>query len=96
MSRFTASVSPQDTPDRKYIEAAQDSALNTALENAGFGVQLCDFVQSTGSGYYGSEIPVSMVTEVQSTIATKVVLAEPARKPTTVKPVGAPSMATMC
>lgn len=93
LSRFTASVSSQDTPDGKYVEAAQDSALNIALENAGFGVQLCDFVQSTGSGYYGSEIPVSVVTELQSTTATKVVPAEPTRKPTTVKPAATPSVA---
>lgn len=93
LSRFTASVSPEEAPDGKYVEAAQDSALNTALENAGFGVQLCDFVQSTGSGYYGSEIPVSMVTELQSPAATKVVPTESTCKPATVKPVVTPPVA---
>lgn len=66
LSRFTASVSSEEIPDGKYVEAAQDSALNTALENAGFGIQLCDFVQNTSSSWYGSEISVSAVENVNA------------------------------
>ena len=85
LSRFTASVSPQETPDGKYVEAAQDSALNTALENAGFGVQLCDFVQSAGSSRYGSEIPASAVANAKAAAAATAPLKAPAEKPVSVE-----------
>lgn len=39
-SSFTATKSTKET--RGYIRAAQDEALNVALDNAGFGIQLCD------------------------------------------------------
>ncbi len=70
LSRFTASVSSQEIPDGKYVEAAQDSALNTALENAGFGIQLCDFVQNTSSNWYGSEISASAVANAKAAEST--------------------------
>lgn len=39
-SRFTATKTAQETAG--YIRAAQDEALTVALDNAGFGIQLCD------------------------------------------------------
>ncbi len=43
VSSFTSHKSAQETPD--YIRAAQDEALKMALDNAGFGIQLCDVTQ---------------------------------------------------
>ena len=61
LARFTSTVSAQEVPDGKFVQAAQDAALNEALENAGFGIQLCDLVEGTGTARYGSEVPLSAV-----------------------------------
>lgn len=61
LASFTSTQKAHDIPGGLYIRAAQDEALNEALDNAGFGIQLCDVAQvSDGSGY-GSEIPLSQV-----------------------------------
>jgi len=44
----------------QYIRNAQEEALNEALDNAGFGIQLSDLVESSGNGY-GSEVLLSQV-----------------------------------
>ena len=49
---YTASVANEGTPDGKYAEKAQNEAVDNALSDAGFGIQIADC-------YYGSEIPVS-------------------------------------
>ena len=48
ISSFTATQTAKDEPE--YIRAAQDEALNEALDNAGFGIQLCDMPQTPDSG----------------------------------------------
>lgn len=48
ISSFTATQTVKDGPE--YIRAAQDEALNEALDNAGFGIQLCDMPQMPDSG----------------------------------------------
>ena len=77
-SCFTANKAAKETPG--YIRAAQDEALNEALDNAGFGIQLCDVAQvSDGSGF-GSEIPLSQVEAYAQTTTfagTPVLEAEP-------------------
>lgn len=58
LASFTSTQMAQNVPGGLYIRAAQDEALNEALDNAGFGIQLCDVAQvSDGSGF-GSEIPL--------------------------------------
>lgn len=58
ISSFTSTRMAKDAPGGQYIRAAQDEALNEALDNAGFGIQLCDVAQvSDGSGL-GSVIPL--------------------------------------
>lgn len=47
-SSFTSNKTAQETTD--YIRAAQDEALKEALDNAGFGIQLCDVTQAVGDG----------------------------------------------
>lgn len=62
LARVTSTMTVQEAPNGKYIEAAQDAALNEALENAGFGIQLCDFVECDGRSGFGSEITLDAVT----------------------------------
>ena len=66
LARFTSTVSAQEVPDGKFVQAAQDAALNEALENAGFGIQLCDLVEGSGTARYGSEVPLSAVKEARN------------------------------
>lgn len=66
LARFTSSVSAGDVKDGQYISAAKDTALNEALENAGFGIQLCDLVEGAGDSRYGSEIPLAQVSAAHS------------------------------
>ena len=66
LARFTSTVSAQEVPDGKFVQAAQDAALNEALENAGFGIQLCDLVEGAGTARYGSEVPLSAVIEARN------------------------------
>lgn len=49
---YTASVANEGTPDGSYAEKAQNEAVDNALSDAGFGIQVAD-------RYYGSEVPVS-------------------------------------
>ncbi len=63
LARVTSTMTVQEAPSGKYIEAAQDAALNEALENAGFGIQLCDFVECDGRNSFGSEVALDAVTE---------------------------------
>lgn len=42
IANFTAAVEKTQAPAGRYVQAAQDEALKTALDNAGFGIQLCE------------------------------------------------------
>lgn len=42
IANFTATVLEKDAPGGAYVRAAQDEALDVALDNAGFGIQLCE------------------------------------------------------
>ena len=42
IANFTAAVEKAQAPAGRYVQAAQDEALKTALDNAGFGIQLCE------------------------------------------------------
>lgn len=55
-SSYTATKTVKESSG--YIRDAQNEALSVALENAGFGIQLCDVAQISG-GQHGSDIPVS-------------------------------------
>lgn len=85
LASFTSTQKAHDIPGGLYIRAAQDEALNEALDNAGFGIQLCDVAQvSDGSGY-GSEIPLSQVnvaaqTEAPADVSSSGTVAEPSEK----------------
>ena len=49
---YTASINKENAPDGQFAEKAQYEAVDNALADAGFGIQVAD-------RYYGSEIPVS-------------------------------------
>ena len=67
LASFTSMQEARNIPGGPYLRVAQDEALNEALDNAGFGIQLCDVAQvSDGSGY-GSEIPVAKAEEAVHT-----------------------------
>ncbi len=60
LSQFT-SCHTKNKSGSQYIRAAQDEALNEALDNAGFGIQLTDLVEGSNDSGYGSEILLSQV-----------------------------------
>ena len=49
IANFTATVEKAQAPAGRYVQAAQDEALKTALDNAGFGIQLCEIVPSAAA-----------------------------------------------
>ena len=46
IANFVSTMYAADVPGGRYIQAAQDEALNEALDNAGFGIQLSDLVEA--------------------------------------------------
>ena len=94
ITNFTAAVEKAQAPAGRYVQAAQDEALKTALDNAGFGIQFADV--GSESEEYGSEVPVGAKVEIAKPVQvktadakpvqTKVEVAEPVQKqPETVK-----------
>lgn len=92
LAEFTSNMERSEAGSQ-YIQAAQDEALNQALDNAGFGIQLSDLVETTGGSGCGSEILLSEVeaimkrmdddTQPKNLAATKPAL-DTAEKPATV------------
>ena len=59
LAQFTSCHTRRESGPQ-YIRNAQDEALNEALDNAGFGIQLSDLVEHDDNGY-GSEVLLSQV-----------------------------------
>lgn len=59
LAQFTSCHTRRESGPQ-YIRKAQDEALNEALDNAGFGIQLSDLVEHDDNGY-GSEVLLSQV-----------------------------------
>ena len=78
LSSYVANCTLDATPGGLYVEAAQEEALDTALSNAGFGIQFVDV--GVESEEYGSEVPMGTKAEVAKPVQTKVEVAEPAQK----------------
>ena len=55
---FTSEQRRENAPGGEFLRAAQEDALNMALENAGFGIQFCDVSRDYGGELFGSEVPV--------------------------------------
>ena len=78
LSSYVANCTLDTTPGRLYVEAAQEEALDTALSNAGFGIQFADV--GSESEEYGSEVPVGAKPEISKLVQTKAEVAEPVQK----------------
>lgn len=78
LSSYVANCTLDATPGGLYVEAAQEEALDTALSNAGFGIQFADV--GSESEEYGSEVPVGAKPEIAKPVQVKTELAEPAQK----------------
>ena len=82
-SSFTSTKTVQE--DRRYIRSAQDEALSIALDNAGFGIQLCDVAPNSGDA-----APTLMSkTSVTKTAPAPAEKPSPAPSPRTVQPAAA-------
>lgn len=71
---FTAQCTKDSVPDGRYIEAAQQMAINEALSDAGYGIQFADVSMRPEDQRYGSEIPVTAVPAAQSAPAVQPVV----------------------
>ena len=78
LSSYVANCTLDATPGGLYVEAAQEEALDTALSNAGFGIQFADV--NSESEEYGSEVPVGAKAEISKPVQTKAEVAEPVQK----------------
>ena len=75
LSSYVANCTLDATPGGLYVEAAQEKALDTALSNAGFGIQFADV--GSESEEYGSEVPVGAKAEIAKPVQVKTVAAKP-------------------
>lgn len=78
LSSYVANCTLDATPGGLYVEAAQEEALDTALSNAGFGIQFADV--GSESEEYGSEVSVGAKPEISKLVQTKAEVAEPVQK----------------
>lgn len=91
---FTSSISKDEAPDGKYIQAAQDDAVDNALSDAGFGIQLSDVSTPASMRHYGSEIPVSQLNGNAAVPAGQVKATQPVSKPVVQAPAAPEQSAT--
>lgn len=75
LSSYVANCTLDATPGGLYVEAAQEEALDTALSNAGFGIQFADV--GSVSEEYGSEVPVGAKAEIAKPVQVKTEPVEP-------------------
>ena len=73
---FTSEQRRENVPGGEFLRAAQEDALNMALENAGFGIQFCDVSRDYGGELFGSEVPVQTEVEEAAVEETKALIAE--------------------
>lgn len=75
LSSYVANCTLDATPGGLYVEAAQEEALDTALSNAGFGIQFADV--GSESEEYGSEVPVGAKAEIAKLVQVKAETTKP-------------------
>ena len=73
---FTSEQRRENIPGGEFLRAAQEDALNMALENAGFGIQFCDVSRDYGGELFGSEVPIQTEVEEAAVEETKALIAE--------------------
>lgn len=75
LSSYVANCTLDATPGGLYVEASQEEALDTALSNAGFGIQFADV--GSESEEYGSEVPVGAKAEIAKPVQVKAETTKP-------------------
>lgn len=73
---FASEQRRENIPGGEFLRAAQEDALNMALENAGFGIQFCDVSRDYGGELFGSEVPIQTEVEEAAVEETKALIAE--------------------
>lgn len=73
---FTSEQRRENVPSGEFLRAAQEHALNMALENAGFGIQFCDVSRDYGGELFGSEAPIQTEVAEAAVEETKALIAE--------------------
>ena len=73
---FTSEQRRENVPGGEFLRAAQEDALNMALENAGFGIQFCDVSRDYGGELFGSEVPIQTEVEEAAVEETKAPIVE--------------------
>ena len=94
---FTSEQRRENVPGGEFLRAAQEDALNMALENAGFGIQFCDVSRDYGGELFGSEVPVqaeAAVVETKTTIVEETVAETPQTMDTDSAPAEQPAQET--
>ena len=94
---FTSEQRRENVPGGEFLRAAQEDALNMALENAGFGIQFCDVSRDYGGELFGSEVPIqaeAAVVETKTTIVEETVAETPQTMDTDSAPAEQPAQET--
>lgn len=56
---FTSSCTKEEAPGERYIQMAQQAAMDEALSDAGFGIQFADVAMEAEGSRYGGRIPMN-------------------------------------
>lgn len=68
VSNFTSSILRTEAPNGQYVQAAQEEAVDKALTDAGFGIQLSDVSVPASKRHFGCEVPVQAMNQVADVI----------------------------
>lgn len=85
VSNFTSSILRTEAPNGQYVQAAQEEAVDKALTDAGFGIQLSDVSVPASKRHFGCEVPVQDMNQVADVIKN-VPKQQPEVKPTVQRP----------
>lgn len=88
VSNFTSSILRTEAPNGQYVQAAQEEAVDKALTDAGFGIQLADVSVPESKRHFGCEVPVQAMDQVADVIKNA-----PKQQPEVKPPVQRPAVA---
>lgn len=88
VSNFTSSILRTEAPNGQYVQAAQEEAVDKALTDAGFGIQLSDVSVPESKRHFGCEVPVQAMNQVADVIKNA-----PKQQPEVKQPVQRPAVA---
>lgn len=88
VSNFTSSILRTEAPNGQYVQAAQEEAVDKALTDAGFGIQLSDVSVPESKRHFGCEVPIQAMNQVADVIKNA-----PKQQPEVKQPVQRPAVA---